>query len=219
MIFYVTATIGLSVFFERLTAEAKRNIDNPIMALEFVKKAEDVKKIIGTNEEAREGLKSFLLYDSFAFVPLYFVFLLLMSFFLSQTSSSRTLALTVFFTSTITAAADLTENFYSYRALEMDLSDPAELIPNVSPAAYIKWAALFLSTGILSTIFWRKTGWKVTSLLLIIGSILGLIGLFFFHPLITLSLFIQLLTILSVGIVFQFQESSSDFLQNEEISL
>lgn len=84
MIFYVVVTLGFSLFFVLVTkgaTEANKNTGNPIMALEFIRKAADIEKIVKDNVEARNGLKTFLLLDSFAFIPLYLAFLLVMSFF------------------------------------------------------------------------------------------------------------------------------------------
>ena len=68
MIFYVVVTMGFSSFFELITSAAKKNIANPIMTLEFIRKAGDVEEIIKSNNEARKGLKTFLILDTFAFV-------------------------------------------------------------------------------------------------------------------------------------------------------
>jgi hypothetical protein len=68
MIFYVVVTLGFSSFFNLLSVEAKKNVANPVMALEFVRKAGEVDEIVKGNIEARKGLKTFLILDSFAFI-------------------------------------------------------------------------------------------------------------------------------------------------------
>lgn len=216
MIFYVVVTFGFSSFFELITSAAKKNVKNPIMALEFVRKAGDVEEIIKNDVEARNGLKTFLILDAFAFVPLYFAFLLLMSFFLSQTSFERAkiMALTVVVVSIVTAIADWTENFYSYKALDAVFSNSADNVTTIFLAAHIKWIALFISTGILSAIFWRGGWWNIAAILLLFSSLMGLSALFLYRPFITLSLIVQLLTILVTGITFMFSSCRLSFLQD-----
>jgi hypothetical protein len=216
MIFYVVVTLGFSSFFNLVTAEAAKNIAKPVMTLEFVRKAEDVQAIVKNNIDARNGLKTFLLLDSFAFVPLYFAFLLLMSFFLSQTTFdwAKTIALFVVFAAIVGAAADWAENFYSYQALDTVFSSPDEPVGGVFFAAHVKWIMLFVAIGALSAIFWRGGWWNIAALILLLSSVAGLAGLIFYRPLITLSLIIQLLTILVVGIGFMFTSFRLSFLQN-----
>ena len=216
MIFYVVVTLGFSSFFNLITVEAKKNIENPVMALEFVRKAGEVEAIVKGNIEARNGLKTFLILDSFAFVPLYFAFLLLMSFFLSQSNFewAKTAMVFVVFAAIIAAAADWTENFYSYQSLDKVFSNPDEPVGVVFWAAHVKWIMLFIAIGTLSAIFWRGSWWNIAALLLFLSSLAGLAGLIFYRPLITLALILQLLTILVVGIVFMFSTCRSSFLQN-----
>ena len=214
MIFYVVITLGFSSFFELLTSAAKKNIDKPVMALEFVRKAKDVEDIIKNSDKARNGLKTFLILDTFAFVPLYFAFLLLMSFFLTQTSFERSnlLGLTVVFISVLAAIADWTENFYSYKALDAVFSNSEENVPFVFIAAHVKWIALFISTGILSAIFWRGGWWNIAAVLLLSSSLIGLFGLFLYRPILTLSLIIQMLVILVTGSLFLSRTCRLSFL-------
>lgn len=216
MIFYVVITLGFSSFFNLITVEAKKNIENPVMALEFVRKAEEIGAIVKSNIEARNGLKTFLILDSFAFVPLYFAFLLLMSFFLSQSNFewAKTAMVFVVFAAIIAAAADWTENFYSYQALDTVFSNPEESVGVVFWTAHVKWIMLFIAIGTLSAIFWRGGWWNIAVFVLFLSSLAGLAGLIFYRPLITLALLIQLLTILVVGIVFMFPNCRSSFLQN-----
>jgi hypothetical protein len=216
MIFYVVVTLGFSSFFNLLSVEAKKNVANPVMALEFVRKAGEVDEIVKGNIEARKGLKTFLILDSFAFVPLYFAFLLIMSLFLSQSNFewARTAAIFVVFLAIIAAAADWTENYYSYQALDTVFSNPEEPVSVVFWAAQVKWVMLFIAIGTLSAIFWRGSWWNITALLLLSSSLTGLAGLIFYRPLITLALIIQLLIILVVGIVLMFPTCRSSFLQN-----
>lgn len=216
MIFYVVVTLGFSSFFNLITSEAKKNIESPGMALEFVRKAEEVEAIVKNNSEARKGLKTFLILDSFAFVPLYFGFLLLMSFFLSQTTSewAKIIAIFIVFAAIVGAAADWTENFYSYQALDAVFSSPDEPVGVVFFAAHVKWIMLFVATGALSAIFWRGGWWNIAALILLLSSLAGLAGLIFYRPLITLTLVIQLLTILVVGIFFMFSSFRLSFLQS-----
>ena len=84
IIFYAVATLGFSSFFNLIVSEAAKNTDAPAMKLEFVRRAKDIVAITKNNAQAENGLKTFLLLDTFAFVPLYLAFLLVMSFFLSQ---------------------------------------------------------------------------------------------------------------------------------------
>jgi len=71
-------TLGFSSFFDLVTREAKKNVQALILALEFVGKAKDITAIIENNTQVRNGLKIFLLFDAFAFVPLYPAFLFFM---------------------------------------------------------------------------------------------------------------------------------------------
>lgn len=216
MIFYVIVTLGFSSFFNLLTVEAKKNVANPVMALEFVRKARDVDEIVKNNNEARSGLKTFLILDTFAFVPFYLAFLLLMSFFLSQSNFewAKTAAVLIIFAAIIAAIADWTENFYSYQALDTVFSNPEEPVGAVFWAANVKWMMLFVATGALSAIFGRGGSWNIAAFLLFVSSLAGLAGLFFYRPLITLALLIQLLTIFVVGIVFMFSSCRLSFLQS-----
>ena len=60
MIFYVIVTLGFSSFFNLLTVEAKKNVANPVMSLEFVRKAGDVDEIVKGNIEACKRFENIL---------------------------------------------------------------------------------------------------------------------------------------------------------------
>ncbi len=214
MIFYVVVAIGFFTCFNAITFEAAKNVDNPIMALEFVEKAGELQKLLGNNPEAKAGLKSFLILDSFAFVPLYFGFLLAMGYFLSRTRThlANSLCLVVVIISSIAAFADWMENLYSLEALDMVFVNVDDPIDTIFMFAHIKWISLFVVVGLLAGIFWRGSWWNAASLFLILSSIAGLVGLAIYLPLISFALVIQLSTILIVGILFMSPRFRVSFL-------
>jgi hypothetical protein len=216
MIFYAVVTLGFNSFFDLIVSEAGKNIDAPIMKLEFVRKAKDIAAITASKPEAQNGLKTFLLFDAFAFVPLYLAFLFLMSFFLSQTAFdwAKMAAGIVVFISVLAALADWTENYYSYKALETVFADSEESVGTIFWAAHVKWISLFVATAILSAIFWRGGWWNIAAIALLAASVTALLGLIFHHPLIVLSLAVQLLILLIVGVAFMFSTCRQNFLQN-----
>lgn len=216
MIFYAVVTLGFSSFFNLVVSEAGKNVKAPIMKLEFVRKAKDITAITGNNAQAQNGLKTFLLFDAFAFVPIYLAFLFVMSFFLSQTALdwARAAANVVVFAGVIAAFADWTENYFSYKALETVFADSEESVAAIFWAAHVKWISLFVATAILSAIFWRGGWWNVAAIILLATSLTALCGLISYYPLITLSLGIQLLVLLIVGIAFMFSSCRQSFLEN-----
>lgn len=213
MIFYVAVAVGFSSFFEHFTHEAKEKLESPLLTFGIAKKAGSGEEILKDNPAARNGVKTFLLLDTYAFVPLYFGFFLLMSYFLSQSSLQwvRYAALAVVFCAIVGAAADWTENLYSYKALESPVS--AKCANLISWAAYVKWIFIFAATGISSVFFRHSGGWQVAAGLLLLSSVAGLVGLFFYDQLVNFSLIAQLLIVLIVGILFQFPAFRTNFLR------
>jgi len=216
MIFYVVVTLGFSSFFNLIVSEAAKNTDAPIMKLEFVRQAKHIAAITENNAQAQNGLKTFLLFDAFAFVPLYLAFLLLMSFLLSQAAFdwARMAAGIVVFAAVTAAFADWTENYLSYKALETVFADSEESVASIFWAAHVKWISLFVATAILSAIFWRGGWWNVAAVTLLATSLTAFGGLIFRESLITLSLGVQLLVLLIVGVTFMFSACRQSFLQN-----
>jgi hypothetical protein len=221
MILYAVLTIGLSFFFNSLTAKA--TLPAPIMRLEFVRGKEEVDGIVGGESGAREGLKTFLLWDSFAFVPIYFIFLLVMSFmfFGNQANWAQVAGKMVIVLAIIAAASDLTENYYSYLALE----NKTEHFTRIYWAAHAKWLTIFLATGILSFIFCRWDGWAVAWAILLLSSLVGLyltiasllriVNISEQHAIITGALLLQLIVLPIVGAFFLFFEKFRlDFLKS-----
>lgn len=219
MIFYAVVTLGFSSFFGLIVSEAAKNTDAPIMKLEFVRRAKDIAAITGNDAQAQNELKTFLLFDAFAFVPLYLAFLLAMSFLLSQAAFdwARLAAGIVVFAAVCAAFADWTENYFSYKALETVFADSEQNVAAIFWAAHVKWISLFAATAILSAIFWRDNWWNcwnVAAILLLATSLTAFGGLIFRESLITLSLGIQLLVLLIVGVAFMFSACRQNFLQN-----
>jgi hypothetical protein len=114
---------------------------------------------IGILETSRKAVKKFLLWDSFAFVPIYFIFLLVMSFMLlsNQANWAQITGKIVVAAAFLAVASDLAENYYSYLALE----NKTEHFSRIYWAAHAKWLTIFLATGILSFIFCRWDGWQL----------------------------------------------------------
>lgn len=215
IIFYVVLTVGFNSFFPLLTVEAKKYNSQPIMSLEFVRSAKDVEKITGGNPAARQGLKTFLLFDTFAFIPLYLAFLFLMSFFLSHSGfdwAKRAAAAAVIL-AVLTALADFTENYFSYKALELSSTDPRG-IGWIVWTAHVKWIGIFAATAVLSLFFWRGGAWNYVTYLLAASSLGGLLCLFLYRAGILFILMIQLLVLLTVGIGFMFSVCRVNFLEN-----
>jgi hypothetical protein len=217
IVFFVVASVAFSIFFQLITREAGREVKNPIMELEFVKALADVEAITKKRPEAHQALKTFLILDTFAFVPLYFGFLLLMSFYLSHAPSgwARTAAIIVVAGAILTAAGDWTENFYSYDALDALIAGSQKGISKVFWAAHVKWISIFITIAIISTFFWHGGGWRYGAGAILLLSFLGLTGLFFYRPLITMAISLQLLTILVLGTMFLFTSYRISFLQNQ----
>lgn len=215
IIFYVVLTIGFNSFFQLLTAEAKKHHPQPIMSLEFVRSAADVEKITGGSATARQGLKTFLLLDSFAFIPLYLGFLLLMSFFFSRSNLAWTHWATpvAVCTAVIAASADFTENFYSYKILDTDIANSIKQVGIIFLAAYIKWIGIFVSIIILSLFFLRGGWWNVATYFLTAASFAGLICLFFYRAGIAIVLIFQLLILLLISMSFMFSSCRLNFLK------
>ena len=214
MIFYVVVALGFSSFFEHFTHEAKEKLDSPLLTFGIAERLRNGEQVLKDHPAAREEVKTFLLLDSYAFVPLYFGFLLLMSFFLSQSSFrwAKYAALAVVFCAVIGAAADWTENLYCYKALESSISGKSADV--ISWASYVKWIFIFAATGISSAFFRRGGGWQIAAGFLLLSSAAGLAGLFFYHRIVNISLIVQLLTVLLAGILFQFSACRTSFLQS-----
>lgn len=213
MIFYVVVALGFTLFFEHFTREAKEELKSPLLTFGIAKKARSGEEILTGNPVAQNGVKTFLLLDTYAFVPLYLGFLLLMSYFLSHSSLqwAKYFALAVVFCAVVGAAADWTENFYSYKALESPISiKSADLI---FWATYVKWIFIFTAVGISSLFFWRDGAWQIAAGLLLLSSAAGLAGLLFYEQLVNFSLITQMLIVLIVGILFQFHGCRTSFLQ------
>lgn len=216
MIFYVVVALGFSLFFEHFTGEAKEKLNSPLLTFGIAEQVKSDNEVLKDYPAMREKVKTFLLMDTYAFVPLYFGFLLLMSYFLSHGSFqwAKYAALAVVFCAIVGAAADWTENLYSYKALESAASVNAAVI---STAAYAKWIFIFAAIGISSAFFWRSGGWQIAAGLLLLSSAVGLVGLFFHHQynqLVNFSLITQLLIVIIVGILFQFSAFRTNFLQD-----
>lgn len=217
MIFFVAASVGFSIFFRLITREAAKKVDDPVMEMEFVKTTADIEAITEKRVEAHNALKTFLILDSFAFVPLYFGFLLLMSFYLSHASFewAKIAAVIVVAVAITAAAADWTENFYSYSALDKVLTGSQTSVSQIFWAAHVKWISIFIAIGIVSTFFLRGGWWNYPARAILIFSVTAMIGLFFYRPLITLSLIVQFLIILILGILFLFPHFRLCFLHND----
>lgn len=83
---------------------------------------------------------------------------------------------------TVAAISDLTENYFSYTALNLTFSEiPESMLGIVRTAANVKFISIFISTVILSLIFWRRDGWKtlwsIIGLLLVVTAAIGFYGL------------------------------------------
>ena len=215
MIFFVVTTFGFNAFFGLVTRPAKSKVPNPVMELEFVRTPADIEDITGRQPAAHTALKTFLLLDAFAFVPLYFGFFLLMSFYLSAASFSwaKTAAGVVIAAAVLAAAADWAENFYSYEGLDALLAGTPQNIARVFWAAHVKWISVFLAVAVVSAFFWRGGAWSYGAGAILLFSLIGLAGLFFYRPLIGLALALQFLTMLVIGILFLFTNCRLSFLK------
>lgn len=123
-------------------------------------------------KDTRNAGKRFLLWDSFVFVPLYFVFLIVMSFLLRANSASWAAnAANILIAVTIIAtASDLIENYYTY--LKYDCKIESNRL--IYWAEHIKWLTIFLATGIASFIFLRFDRWGIAGALMLTTSIIGI---------------------------------------------
>jgi hypothetical protein len=216
MIFFVVTTFGFNAFFQLVTRDAAKKAAKPIMELEFVKTTADIEAITEKKPEAHNALKTFLLLDAFAFVPLYFGFFLLMSFYLASAPFewANTAAIIVIAVAVIAAAADWAENFYSYEGLDALLSGAQKSVQQVFWAAHVKWISIFIAVAVVSAFFWRGGAWSYGAGAILLFSLAGLAGLFFYRPLIALALALQFLTILVIGVLFLFAACRNSFLKN-----
>jgi len=98
---------------------------------------------------------------------------------------------------------DLIENFYSYRVLEMTITNPEPWIANrIHNSALVKFGLITAMTAILSLIFWKRNGWEIFTFgFLLAALIFGFSGLFK-HQWISTFLAAQLLILLVVGVMF-----------------
>ncbi|HEX8267037.1 MAG TPA: patatin-like protein [Pyrinomonadaceae bacterium] len=107
---------------------------------------------------------------------------------------------------TLGALSDLVENYFSYTALNLNF---AEISPNtfgiIRMAANLKFFSIFVSTAILSLIFWRGGGWKALwsfiGFLLMLTAAIGFYGLFD-HQYIYIALIFQILPVILIGLAF-----------------
>lgn len=122
-------------------------------------------------EVAREAGKRFLLWDSFVFVPLYFLFLIVMSFLLRANSAAwaANAANILIAVMIIAAASDLVENYYTYLKFDCKI----EYNRVIYWAEHIKWLTIFLATGIASLIFLRFDRWGIAGVLMLVASLIG----------------------------------------------
>jgi hypothetical protein len=215
MIFFVVTTFGFFAFFRLVARDAvTKEIPNPIIALEFVKTTADIEKITGKKTEAHNGLKTFLLLDSFAFVPLYLGFLLLMSFYLSQASFkwAQAAAIIAVALTVLAAVADWTENYYSYDGLDALIAGTEGNVYRVFLAAHVKWISIFFVVAVSAVFFWRGV-WAYAAGAIAFFSLVGLIGLLFYSPLVTAAIAFQFSTIFVIGALFLFKAFRHNFLR------
>jgi TRAP-type uncharacterized transport system fused permease subunit len=172
-----------------------------IMDSEFVTSRKEFVEMVGEN---REGVKKALLVDTFAFVPVYFLLFMLMTWFLYRQESAwaKYLAMAALVLAVATIFFDLSENFKLLGALKENASETLD----AAGSATGKWVCFFVTALILSAAFWKPHLLTVIiSAFLILGSIIGMIALFSGrHGLIQPSVLLSLSGLTVCGIYFIF---------------
>jgi hypothetical protein len=171
MIFVVVVAAGLSVTEGHLTKDTLYD-SRSTFALTMASDDKQVRCITRGRPELENDVQTFFILDSFAFVPLYFSYFLLLSWLLwrSPIAHAKALAITAIIFTFLTAIADQAENYLAYRTLGGDFLA-------IYPASYMKWGASFITTGILSIIFWHGR-WRVATVLLAMGILVGMAAFF-----------------------------------------
>ena len=214
------AVAGLGVYFDSLTGGGN------MIKLEFISNGKAlIDFVAGLGQQKLDGMKTALWLDSFAFVPLYWGFLVILSRLLNRRRQkwANTAAITAVLCASAGAAADFVENYFSFAALRPGLADAQQLAERVTVAAEIKWLLVFVAVGILGSIFlrsnWRNL-WNLAAVLLMLGALAGIVGTFtysyrpvFDMELVNLALIAEFLILVIAGIAFQFRILRRHFLR------
>jgi hypothetical protein len=147
-----------------------------VLETEFLKDELSLKKLVGdVGSKERDGIRSALIVDTFGFIPIYFALFTLISWFLAQQngSFSKYIALAGFFFAIVTVVFDLSENLNLYKSLGgSEIKDGSIYLSAIG-----KWICFFITSAILSTVFWQPNWYLIVAVLFLLGSIVGVIFL------------------------------------------
>ena len=219
---FFVATVVFRFFLAFSRKSAKDYEMPPMLKLDFIETPKQIKEILKT-DAARLAMIKALRLDTYAIVPLYTIFFLLLSFVLSQRTTvffgkawvSLLLGALAAFWALTAAFFGTRENILTFKILSYPVEEAEyrvsqETINQIRAATNIKFAAAFFCVALLSLVFWRQsfdTPGKIASLALfgamILSSILGLAGMWFYR-LINPAMLILILVSLGAGVFFAF---------------
>lgn len=168
-----------------LRHERYNGFTKPVIAMELVRSANDVDQVLADVKRTmptKEPKKYFcdgLKFDSYGFIPTYWLVLMVFSLLLfrHQFQHAKWLGIAAGICATATAAFDYLENSRMNLAL-----DDHHLAAGVRQASLYKWGLLFVTVGLLAAMFlWRRDWVMAIGALYLLAALMGFIGLWHDH--------------------------------------
>ena len=186
-------------------------LSKPVLALELVKSRKEVEMILGDGEETsskltRDMMKEDLKGDSYAFIPIYWLLFMAMSWLLAQRQPAWAKWAGIAAGICITGAAifDYMENAGIAAVLNESIAGVTDQMAlAIRKPSLVKWALIFITMALLASLFWRRNWIMLLALAYLLIAIIGLVGLIY-HPAIEWAFALIGIVIIAVALLFTF---------------
>lgn len=159
-------------------------LSKPMLALELVRSKEEVEMVLGSdtdesNTRMRDLMREDLKVDSFAFIPIYWLVIMAMSWLLVRRPSEWSTWMAIAAATCITGAAifDYVENSRMSALLDASIANTQTAMAlAISRASLVKWGLIFIVMPLLSALFWRRNWIGLIALVYVMSAVVGFAG-------------------------------------------
>ena len=186
-------------------------LTKPVLALELVKSSDEVGMVLGDGEQesskiTRKMMREDLKGDTYAFIPIYWLLLVAMSWLLTRRHPDWASWAGIAAGVCVTAAAIF--DYFENAGIRAVLDAPAASVTDrmalaIRTPSLVKWALIFITMGLLGGLFWQRNLIMLLAFAYLLIAIIGLVGLIY-HPAIEKAFALMGIVIIPVALLFTF---------------